>query len=424
VVNENDTVAVQVLRFGDNDTLSAQVATLVQADWLFLLTDVRPPPPPPPPLSAMPPSLRLLPSAMPPSLRLPLPPAGGRRAAAAPLLARSERLLPPAAHMRARLCVHATYGTTCAVQVDCLYSANPKDDPAATPIWEVEDISALTADTSTKGTQWGTGGMATKLTAGRIATAAGTTMVICNSDKPENIAAVLAGAPRIGTKFHPLTHALHGRKRWVVAVPVRGHLWLDAGAVAAVRDRHKSLFSAGACRRRRRRPPPYCRRRCAHGQGGRDGGALRGMRARRRRIRSRAARVLPRLSPPPSKTGILRVQGKFSPQDAVAICDEHGAEFARGLCNFTSEEVTQMRGKSSRVALEELGYATASEVVHRDNLALLTASGAEEVPDGAYDTEDGIDETASAADETDEDVPMRAVMSRLSADMAAFATMN
>jgi hypothetical protein len=40
IVNENDTVAVQELRIGDNDTLSAQVATLVQADWLFLLTDV------------------------------------------------------------------------------------------------------------------------------------------------------------------------------------------------------------------------------------------------------------------------------------------------------------------------------------------------------------------------------------------------
>jgi len=158
-----------------------------------------------------------------------------------------------------------TYDNHVGAQVDCLYSANPKDDPAATPIWEVEDISALTADTSTKGTQWGTGGMATKLTAGRIATAAGTTMVICNSDRPENIGAVLAGTPRIGTKFHPLTHALHGRKRWVVAVPVRGHLWLDAGAVAAVRDRHKSLFSAGACRRRAAAavppPPPPCRRR-------------------------------------------------------------------------------------------------------------------------------------------------------------------
>jgi glutamate 5-kinase len=49
----------------------------------------------------------------------------------------------------------------------------------------VEDITRLTADTSTTGTQWGTGGMVTKLTAARIATAAGTTMVICSSLKPE-----------------------------------------------------------------------------------------------------------------------------------------------------------------------------------------------------------------------------------------------
>jgi glutamate 5-kinase len=41
VVNENDTVAVEELKFGDNDTLSAQVASLVGADWLFLLTDVQ-----------------------------------------------------------------------------------------------------------------------------------------------------------------------------------------------------------------------------------------------------------------------------------------------------------------------------------------------------------------------------------------------
>lgn len=71
--------------------------------------------------------------------------------------------------------------------VDCLYTTNPKDNPDAQPIWEVENFDKLAADTSTQGTQWGTGGMATKLTAGRIATAAGTTMVICNSQQPENI---------------------------------------------------------------------------------------------------------------------------------------------------------------------------------------------------------------------------------------------
>ena len=122
---------------------------------------------------------------------------------------------------------------------------------------QVPDISKLTADTSTQGTQWGTGGMATKLTAGRIATAAGCTMVgmsgallsqlcssilfwlasaiqlascvpiplrahrwlhlsalmvswlscpqvICSSCHPENVVRVMQGEQHIGTKFHPL----------------------------------------------------------------------------------------------------------------------------------------------------------------------------------------------------------------------------
>eukprot|EP00983_Pelagomonas_calceolata_P102957 1158866-Pelagomonas_calceolata.AAC.4 len=55
---------------------------------------------------------------------------------------------------------------------------SPCDDPNAQPISDVEDFAHLNADTKTKGTQWGTGGMATKLTAGRIAVAAGCTMVV------------------------------------------------------------------------------------------------------------------------------------------------------------------------------------------------------------------------------------------------------
>ena len=55
-----------------------------------------------------------------------------------------------------------------------------QDDPNAQPILDVEDFAHLNADTKTKGTQWGTGGMATKLTAGRIAVASGCTMVSCS----------------------------------------------------------------------------------------------------------------------------------------------------------------------------------------------------------------------------------------------------
>ncbi|KAF6260018.1 Aspartate/glutamate/uridylate kinase [Scenedesmus sp. NREL 46B-D3] len=238
VVNENDTVAVQELRFGDNDTLAAQVATLVEADYLFLMTDV-----------------------------------------------------------------------------DALYTANPKIDPTATPIHEVEDISCLTADTSTAGTQWGTGGMVTKLTAARIATAAGCCLVICTSAKPEGIMDILDGAQQ-GTRFIPLQRSLKGRKRWLLSVPLRGSIYMDDGAMHAIKDRRKSLFPVG----------------------------------------------------------VIRVEGDFSAQDAVSLCDESGQEIARGLANFDSKEVSLMMGKHTSELAELLGYHTDGELIHRGNLALLLPS--------------------------------------------------
>ena len=207
IVNENDTVAVEQLRIGDNDTLSAQVALLVQADWLFLMTDV-----------------------------------------------------------------------------NALYTANPSSDPSAQPIHEVPDVSRLHVDTSTAGTQWGTGGMATKLTAARMATAAGCHMVICHYGDPGNVLRVLRGE-RVGTVFQPASTPVRGRKRWVLGVPPKGEVWLDAGAVAAVKDRKKSLFSAG----------------------------------------------------------IRKVVGEFSAQDAVHICEPDGTEFGRGLINYSSDEVEMVK---------------------------------------------------------------------------------
>ncbi|KAG1664928.1 hypothetical protein FOA52_004450 [Chlamydomonas sp. UWO 241] len=125
VVNENDSTSIQKLRFGDNDTLAAHVAAMLQANWLFLMTDV-----------------------------------------------------------------------------DHLYTSNPKTNPDATPIYEVHDMVKLDADTSEgEGTQWGTGGMATKLTAARIAIAAGTTMAILNCQQPEKVVDVVNGIEKIGTKI-------------------------------------------------------------------------------------------------------------------------------------------------------------------------------------------------------------------------------
>lgn len=262
VVNENDTVAVEELKWGDNDTLSAQVASLVSAQYLFLLTDV-----------------------------------------------------------------------------DGLYTANPRRDPDAKRIDVVEDIGALAADVSQAGSQWGTGGMVTKLTAARLASAAGCRTVICRSDAPDAVARCLAGEA-VGTLFLPVRNAARGRKRWLLALPPRGELWLDAGAASALAHR-KSLFPAG----------------------------------------------------------VFRATGAFAAQDAVRLCDAEGRELARGLVNHCAADVAALLGRSSRDTDRRLGYTAVAELVHRDNVCLTallpeTASGDEE------DEEDDEDDAPPRADGT------------------------
>ncbi len=238
VVNENDTVAVDELKFGDNDTLSALVASLVEADWLFLLTDV-----------------------------------------------------------------------------DRLYSADPRSVPDAQPIALVssmKELAQLQIQTGTQGTQWGTGGMVTKISAARIAVAAGVRTVITEGRFPHNIEKILQGEP-IGTHFQPQPEPTSARKRWIAygLVPA-GKLYLDSGAIAAISEAGKSLLAAG----------------------------------------------------------IKAVEGKFDTQDAVQLCDTSGNEIARGLVNYTSNELEKIRGCQSREIPTILGYAGAETVIHRDNLVL------------------------------------------------------
>jgi glutamate 5-kinase len=71
-----------------------------------------------------------------------------------------------------------------------------------------------------QGTQWGTGGMATKLTAARIATAAGCKMAITHAAHVERIFKIVKGE-KLGTVFHPVQNALRGRRRWILSVPVK-----------------------------------------------------------------------------------------------------------------------------------------------------------------------------------------------------------
>ena len=237
IVNENDTIAVDELKFGDNDTLSALVASLIEADWLFLLTDV-----------------------------------------------------------------------------DKLYSADPRTVPDAQPIELVNsaDFKQLQVEAGSSGSQWGTGGMATKLAAARIATASGVRTVITQGKEPQNISQILAGSA-IGTQFEPQPRTGNARKRWIAygLLPM-GKLYLDAGAVKAICQKGKSLLPAG----------------------------------------------------------IIGVEGDFSVSDAVQLCDEEGKEVARGLVNYNSTEISKIQGHHSEKIALILGYESEETVVHRDNLVV------------------------------------------------------
>ncbi|MCW6038849.1 glutamate 5-kinase [Spirulina subsalsa FACHB-351] len=237
IVNENDTVAVDELKFGDNDTLSALVASLVEADWLFLLTDV-----------------------------------------------------------------------------DRLYSADPRSSPDAQPIVQVSasQLATLQVEAGNKGSQWGTGGMATKLAAARIATSAGVRTVITHGQKPGYLPKVLQGE-QIGTQFEPQPQPENARKRWIAyGLVAMGKLYLDDGAVRAICEGGKSLLAAG----------------------------------------------------------ITQTEGEFQVSDAVQLCDRNGNEIARGLVNYNSSEIQQIQGLRSDQIPKILGYMGTETVIHRDNLVL------------------------------------------------------
>ncbi|MET9022818.1 glutamate 5-kinase [Actinopolymorpha sp. NPDC004070] len=234
IVNENDSVATEEIRFGDNDRLAALVAHLVHADLLVLLSDV-----------------------------------------------------------------------------DGLYDGDPRR-PGTERVEEVRndaDLAHVSLGRSGR-SGVGTGGMATKVEAARIATAAGVPVVLSDAG---DAGRALAGE-RVGTHFHRTGRRRPTRLLWLAhATTPRGRLRLDTGAVRAVCERRASLLPAG----------------------------------------------------------IVAVDGTFEVGDPVDLVDPEGRAVARGLVNFDARELPDLLGRSTRDLARELGPAYEREVVHRDDLVLL-----------------------------------------------------
>jgi glutamate 5-kinase len=199
--------------------------------------------------------------------------------------------------------------------VDGLYSRDPGTDPNAHLLEVVPHIDAGVLERAGEGrSALGSGGMRSKLRAARLATVAGGAVLMANGSRPGILDSILAGES-VGTLFLPALRPLPSWKRWLgYATRPRGRLIVDAGARAAV---------------------------CVSGRS-----------------------LLP--------IGVVEVVGSFGKGDVVSLYDLDGAEFARGLTNYPSASAERVRGLRTDQIREALGFVPYEEVVHRDNLVVLS----------------------------------------------------
>ena len=233
ILNENDAIASNEIRYGDNDRLAALTSHLVSADMLILLTDT-----------------------------------------------------------------------------DGLYTADPRTDRDATVVREVAaDDPLLSVSTSGAGTDRGSGGMASKLAAARIASWSGVETVIAASAHPNVVMAAVRGEA-VGTRFRAHDRHLSARRLWIAfAAEVEGTVVIDDGARTALVERGTSLLPAG----------------------------------------------------------VTAVMGSFDADAVVDVVDASGTVVARGMAAMAATQVDAAKGRRTA----DLSDLTAVEVVHRDDLVVL-----------------------------------------------------
>ncbi len=193
--------------------------------------------------------------------------------------------------------------------VDGLFTKNPKIFKNAKLIKTVNNLNKDIKDIKIKGmTDFGSGGMNTKIEAAKICNLSGCNMVIANG-LPLNPVSQIEKKNNC-TWFISKISKLHARKKWIISsISPKGELIIDDGALKALKN-GKSLLA----------------------------------------------------------TGIKGVYGKFNKGDHIKILDNKKKEFARGLSSFSSDEVKKIMGNHSNEIQKILGYVSKSEVVHKDDM--------------------------------------------------------
>ena len=200
--------------------------------------------------------------------------------------------------------------------IDGLYTAPPKDDPSARLIPLVERITPeIEAMAGAAGSELSRGGMKTKVEAGKMATVAGTAMIIASGKRSAPLSAIDGGGTH--TLFKAEANPVTARKAWIAGhLEPRGSLEVDAGAVRALSS-GKSLLPAG----------------------------------------------------------VTRISGRFGRGDAVRVLGPDGLEIARGLVAYDAEDADRIRGRNSAAIEEILGVPGRAEMIHRDDLVLKGEAG-------------------------------------------------
>jgi glutamate 5-kinase len=200
--------------------------------------------------------------------------------------------------------------------IDGLYTAPPAEDPAARLIPVVGRVTPeIEAMAGGAGSELSRGGMKTKIEAAKMATVAGTQMIIASGKVIAPLSAVDAGGTH--TLFKAEANPVTARKAWIAGhLEPRGVLTVDAGAVRALGG-GKSLLPAG----------------------------------------------------------VVRVDGRFGRGDAVVVRDLAGSEVARGLVAYDFEDAERIRGRNSADIERILGIAGRAEMIHRDDLVLKGETG-------------------------------------------------
>lgn len=237
IINENDTVVTEEIRFGDNDTLAALVANLIEAEYLVILTDQ-----------------------------------------------------------------------------NGLFDRNPREHNDAKLIAEASaNDNSLAAMASGGAGKLGRGGMATKVSAAKLASRSGASTLIA-AGKEANIISRLFSGEEVGTLLYAEQSPVAARKQWLAGhLQIQGKLTIDDGAVKKLRESGSSLLAVG----------------------------------------------------------VRDVTGHFNRGEIVSCVDLNGNEVARGLVNYNAQDVLKIKGEASKDIESILGYVDDAELIHRDNLVLI-----------------------------------------------------